>query len=89
MYFFSRECPRLLLRAIEDSTTQDVREWIGSRPSRMIAYIEREWIDRFNECALHRYAFDSVGFGSLNEAGMHLYAKEITMFKLSHIDTLE
>jgi len=55
----------------------------------MIAYTEREWIDRFNECALHRYAFDSVGFGSLNEAGMHLYAKEITMFKLSHIDTLE
>ncbi|HIF71546.1 MAG TPA: hypothetical protein EYQ61_03150 [Dehalococcoidia bacterium] len=55
MYFFPRECPRLLLWPIEGSTAADIQHWMGESPPRMVAYIESVWVDRFSTCQLYRY----------------------------------
>jgi hypothetical protein len=72
MYFFPRECPRLLLWPIQGSLASDIDEWMGEAPPRMVAYIEETWLERFNECDLYRYTFNSGGFESLNDAGMYV-----------------
>ena len=72
MYFFPRDCPRLLLWPIEGSSTADILTWMGERPPRMVAHIEKRWLSRFDTCELYRYEFDGSSFESLYDAGMHV-----------------
>ena len=72
MYFFPRDCPRLLLWPIEGSTEDDILKWMGESPPRMVAHIEKRWLPKFDACQLYRYEFDGSCFESLNDAGMHV-----------------
>lgn len=71
VYFFPRECPRIVLWPIEDSTQGDIDRWMNS-DSRMVAHIESAWSDRFDNCQLYRYSFNATEFESLHDHGVHV-----------------
>lgn len=77
MYFFPRDCPRILLWALPGATEADRVRWLGDGDSRMVAHIERAWLDRLRSTALYRYAFDSSGFTDLEDAGMYVSIKAV------------
>ncbi len=40
--------------------------------ARMLAHIERGWLERLQSTQLFRYAFEAAGFEDLHDAGMHV-----------------
>jgi hypothetical protein len=70
MYFFPRDCPRILLWRKAETTTEDLAEWWGARECRMIAHIEWAWFERVKTTPIHRYEFAPEGFESIDDAGM-------------------
>jgi hypothetical protein len=71
MYFFPRDCPRVLLWRLPGTTGADVdRWWRGDRTRRMQAHIEAAWLGRLRTTAVYRYAFDPAAFEPLQDAGM-------------------
>ncbi len=71
VYYFPRDCPRIVLWPIEGSTQDDIELWIGGH-ARMAAHIESAWTERFDDCALFRYTFDAAGFENLHDHGVHV-----------------
>ena len=69
LYFFPRDCPRILLVPTAATTMADRAQWFGDSPARMIAYVEQCWMARLSRTVIFRYAFDRRGFESLNDAG--------------------
>jgi hypothetical protein len=72
MYFFPRECPRVLLWALADSSAEDIDKWMGPGDSRMLAFVEEEWMPKVETCSLYKYSFDGEAFVDLRDAGMHV-----------------
>jgi hypothetical protein len=72
MYFFPRDCPRILLWALPSTSDADRERWFGASEARMLAHIEWGWLDRLRSTSLYRYAFDGAGFEDLGDAGMHV-----------------
>lgn len=68
LYFFPRDCPRILTWARPDSKASDIAQWLGA--SRAAAYVEAEWLERVRTTALTRYRLDDAGFEDLRDAGM-------------------
>ena len=56
MYFFPRDCPRILLWRLPGTTDADIdRWWRGDRSRRMLAHIEEAWLDRLRATPVYRY----------------------------------
>ncbi|MEZ4502081.1 MAG: hypothetical protein R3C39_05615 [Dehalococcoidia bacterium] len=72
MYFFPRDCPRILLWALPSTTEADRQRWFGASEARMLAHIEWDWLERVRSASLYRYAFDEAPFEDLHDAGMHV-----------------
>jgi hypothetical protein len=71
MYFFPRDCPRILLWTTPATTEADLeRWWRGERRRRMLAHVEQAWLDRLKTAPIYRYRFASDDFEDLDEAGM-------------------
>jgi len=71
MYFFPRDCPRVLLWRRPDTTDADLDHWWrGGRGRRMQAHIEAAWLDRLPATPIYRYAFAPEPFERLRDAGM-------------------
>lgn len=71
LYFFPRDCPRVLLWRTAATTAADLdRWWRGDRGWRMQAHIEAAWLDRLRSTAVYRYAFAPDRFERLADAGM-------------------
>src|SRR3984957_16795366 len=63
MYFFPRDCPRILLWRKLATTDDDVERWgRGDRRRRMLAHIEEGWLDRLRTTSIFRYAFQTGPF---------------------------
>lgn len=77
MYYFPRDCPRILLWALPGTTPADRARWLGEGDARMVAHIERAWVDRLGSTALYRYTVDGAGFTHLHDAGMHVSAEPV------------
>ncbi len=69
LYFFPRECPRILLKPKPTTTPEDMALWWSGRTSRMIAHIEWVWFDRLRTQQLYRYELPPDGFEDLGEIG--------------------
>jgi uncharacterized protein DUF6886 len=78
MFFFPRECPRVLLWPLPGTTPQDRERWLGSTAARIVAHVERTWWDRLRSAAIHRYEVPAATFESLDDAGMHVSRSEVT-----------
>jgi hypothetical protein len=70
MYLFPRDCPRILLWPTPDTTAEDYAQWWGGSSRRVIAYIERVWLDRLRDAVLHRYELPITSFEDIRDAGM-------------------
>jgi RimJ/RimL family protein N-acetyltransferase len=63
MFFFPRDCPRILLWKTPATTEGDLdRWWRGDRARRMQAHIEAAWLDRLRAAKLYRYTFEADPF---------------------------
>ena len=72
MYLFPRDCPRILVWAVEATTSCDRERWFGSTAARMIAHVERAWWERVRTASIHRYELPTAAFTTLGDAGMHV-----------------
>ena len=78
LYYFPRDCPRILLWALPGTTAEDRARWLGDSPARMVAHIERARLPRLRSTVLYRYAFDPASFRGLNDAGMQVSDSPVT-----------
>ncbi len=87
VYFFPRECPRVMLWPVEGSLLTDVEQWIGSN-TRMAAHIETAWTERFDQCELFRYTFSRDGFESLSDHGVHVSKHSVRPLDITPVGDL-
>lgn len=74
MFFFPRDCPRILLWRTPQTTEADLDHWWrGDRRRRMQAHVEAAWLERMKAARLYRYAFDPAGFERPGEAASPAY----------------
>jgi hypothetical protein len=73
MYFFPRDCPRILFWPLPATTADDRARYWGDRDARMVACVEWAWLPRIREARLYRYTFDDAGFEDLDDAGMRVH----------------
>lgn len=78
MYLFPRDCPRILLWPLATTTPEDRAAWWGDSGARMLAYVERGWLDALAGARLHRYELPSRAFESLDDAGMWVSRRAAT-----------
>jgi hypothetical protein len=88
MYLFPRDCPRLLFWPTDRTTAEDRRAWWGERACRMVAHVERSWLDRIESARLFRYLMPNDGFASLGDAGMAVSSREARPLAVEAIDNL-
>jgi hypothetical protein len=70
MYLFPRDCPRILVWPIAATTAHDRARLFSADGPRMIAYVERAWVEQHASARLHRYEFPPGAFVDLDDAGM-------------------
>ena len=70
LYLFPRDCPRMLLTPKQTTSAEDLAKWFLPGSSRMIAYVERAWLERISTTILYRYELPDETFQSLDDAGM-------------------
>jgi RimJ/RimL family protein N-acetyltransferase len=74
MFFFPRDCPRVMLWRTPQTTAADLDHWWrGDRRRRMQAHIEEAWLERVKQTRLYRYAFDPSAFERVDAAGGPAY----------------
>lgn len=88
LYLFPRDCPRMVLWAVEGSTTDDREVWLGSSSCRMTAYIEREWSERMHHGNIFRYELPVDNFEPLDDAGMWVARHSVTPVAVDMIEDL-
>jgi RimJ/RimL family protein N-acetyltransferase len=70
MFFFPRDCPRIMLWRTPQTTEADLDHWWrGDRCRRMQAHIEAAWVERVKSGRLYRYAFDPSAFERVDANG--------------------
>ena len=70
MYLFPRDCPRILIWPTRQTAPADRDRYWGASTSRMIAFIERDWLTRMCSTTVWRYELPLGPFDSLHDAGM-------------------
>ena len=74
MFFFPRDCPRILLWRTSVTTEADLDHWWrGDRRRRMQAHIETVWREQMKTAQLYRYDFDASAFERVDAAGGPAY----------------
>ncbi|MEX2238438.1 MAG: DUF6886 family protein [Dehalococcoidia bacterium] len=72
MYFFPRDCPRILVWPLASSSEDDRVRFMGETPARAVATIAAGWLERLGSTTVYRYELPAVSFEDLNDAGMHV-----------------
>lgn len=88
MYLFPRNCPRILTWPISTTTPEDRQAFSAISSCRMVAHIERHWLDRLSRAVLYRYALPEEGFESLGDAGMWVARGAVKPISVERIDDL-
>jgi hypothetical protein len=90
MYFFPRDCPRVLLWKLPDTTDADLdRWWRGERGRRMQAHIEAAWLQRLRSATLYRYVFATDPFERLQDVGMYVARVAVRPLAVEPVGDLE
>jgi hypothetical protein len=88
LYFFPRDCPRIVLWALADSDPVDIERWMGGSAARIVAHIESAWVERFERCRLYRYTFDAASFESLEDHGTHVSTEMVCPLSVEPVGDL-
>ena len=88
MYFFPRDCPRILLWLLPTTSEADRERWFGASEARMLAHIEWGWLERMRTTSLYRYVFDGAEFEDLGDAGMFVSRAVIAPLEVAPVGDL-
>ena len=88
LYFFPRECPRILLWRTPATTQADLARWWRGGDRRMLAHVEAAWLERLASTTLYRYAFDPEPFESIEDVGMWVARSAVRPTAVEAIDDL-
>ena len=88
LYYFPRDCPRIVLWTLEDSTPADIERWLGGSSARMVAHIESAWEERLDQCRLYRYKLYASGFETIQDHGVHVSAASHVPVSVEPVDNL-
>jgi hypothetical protein len=88
MYMFPRECPRILVWPLETTTAHDLERWFGDSAFRMVAHIERDWLERVQQGSVYRYELPVGPFECLDDAGMWVSREPVTPLGMEVLDDL-
>jgi hypothetical protein len=87
LYLFPRECPRIVLWALETTTVHDRAQWLGETALR-VAYVEQGWIDRLSRASIHRYELPPDSFDELGEIGMWVSRTAVKPYRVEELSDL-
>ncbi|MET0705503.1 MAG: DUF6886 family protein [Tardiphaga sp.] len=88
MYLFPRACPRVFAWPTDATTPADRQAFTAITSCRMVAHIERHWLDRLSRATLFRYTLPAEAFESLNDAGMWVARGAVMPTAVDRIDDL-
>lgn len=88
MYYFPRDCPRILLWPTAETTNADRIAWWGERNCRMIAHIEWAWLERLRASALFRYEFGGAGFEEIGDHGVWVSREAVRPLSVAPVGPL-
>ena len=89
MYFFPRDCPRILLWRTPRTTQADIDQWWGDRDCRMIAHVEWDWFERLSRETLYRYELPLETFEDLGDVGMWVSRQAVTPLAMQALPDLQ
>ncbi len=89
MYFFPRDCPRILLWRLPNSTMEDVDKYFAGTDVEIVAYVEQDWLERIRSEVLYRYEFPTETFLDLEDAGMWVSKQGVTHLDLTEVTNLD
>jgi hypothetical protein len=72
LYFFPRDCPRILYWPTASTTQSDRDLWWGRTAARMVACIEWDWLDRVRGAHVFRYRVAGDTFSFHGVPGMYV-----------------
>src|SRR3974377_1482374 len=70
LYYFPRECPRILIWPTPATCREDREMWFGDNGARMIACVEEKGREAHARAIVQRYELPGIGFEDLGDAGM-------------------
>jgi hypothetical protein len=70
LYLFPRECPRIVIWPLPQSSDEDRRRWLGATTARAVAYLENRWLDRLRATTIWRYEMPTENFEDVGDVGM-------------------
>ena len=88
LYLFPRECPRILIWRVQESTARDWDLWANRSSARMIAVIEDDWAEAVRQGAIYRYELANSGFQPIRDAGMWVSTETAEPIAVELIDDL-
>jgi hypothetical protein len=88
MYLFPRECPRILVWALAQTTDEDRARWWQGSSARMIAFVGESWRERLSAAHLYRYELPGAPFEDLRDAGMWVARTDVRPLEVKRIDSL-
>jgi hypothetical protein len=62
LYWFPRDCPRACFYAKEDTSDEDVEDWLDGDRKRRVSAIESGWLERFRRARVYAYRLPAESF---------------------------
>ena len=63
-------------------------QWWEGAAWRMVAYVERDWLERIRTGVLYRYELPGDAFEDLRDAGMHIARETVEPLGMTVVDDL-
>ncbi|MCY9593246.1 hypothetical protein PC41400_13735 [Paenibacillus chitinolyticus] len=76
LYYFPRECPRIVYTLTGDVGEEDKRLLFGPAASDTVIAIESAWLERLRQTVLYRYTFEERDFRLLDATAGYYTAEE-------------
>lgn len=79
LYYFPRDCPRIVYKLSGDVGEEDQRLLFGPAVSDTVIAIESAWLERLRETVLYRYTFEERDFRLFDAtAGYYTAERQVT-----------
>ncbi|MBV6715044.1 DUF6886 family protein [Paenibacillus chitinolyticus] len=89
LYYFPRECPRIVYTLTGEVGEEDKRLLFGPAASDTVIAIESAWLDRLRQTVLYRYTFDERDFRLLDAtAGYYTAERPVTPLSVELVGDL-
>ncbi|WP_337266975.1 DUF6886 family protein [Oryzifoliimicrobium ureilyticus] len=87
LYFFPRNCPRIVIWAEPQTKELERQKWLGDRKA--AAYVEHDWMAAMRTTTIYRYHLPIDGFTDLQDAGMWVAESTIIPRSCEPVSNLE